>query len=146
MTCKLDINEFMQVTQVLTLTAELFVIIIYLEMKVGYSYNFSCEYFSNNALVKDISMKESLLNPTSINGLNIEVTLVLGRSSKVKSLELGRNSLLFMKSSKGVFQWKKHHRQPSTRSQFIASEARKAVGLSRSLAIRQLSVCVYECV
>ena len=29
---------------------------------------------------------------------------------------------------------------------FIASEARKAVGLSRSLAIRQLSVCVYECI
>ena len=28
----------------------------------------------------------------------------------------------------------------------IASEARKAVGLSRSLAIRQLSVCVYECI
>ena len=29
--------------------------------------------------------------------------------------------------------------------QLVASEARKAVGLSRSLAIRQLSVCVYEC-
>ena len=28
----------------------------------------------------------------------------------------------------------------------LASEARKAVGLSRSLAIRQLSVCVYECI
>ena len=90
MICKLDINEYMQVTQVLTLTAELFVIIIYLELKVGYSYNFSCEYFSNNALFKDISMKESLLSPTSIHGLNIEVTLVLGRSSKVKYLELGR--------------------------------------------------------
>ena len=29
---------------------------------------------------------------------------------------------------------------------FIASEARKAVGLSRSLAIPQLRVCVYECI
>ena len=28
----------------------------------------------------------------------------------------------------------------------LASEARKAVGLSRSLAIRQLSVCVYKCI
>ena len=28
----------------------------------------------------------------------------------------------------------------------IASEARKAVGLSRSLAIPQLRVCVYECI
>ena len=32
------------------------------------------------------------------------------------------------------------------RSKIIASEARKAVGLSRSLAIPQLRVCVYECI